>query len=93
MDNVDNVYERLSDIFKELNDKLNIIYDISSILKKTNTDLLKTDENIKELLNRITDFESKFLERMQKIYSILEFQDTRIKKLESIYNYTSISKN
>ncbi len=88
-----NQENKLSDFLLSLNEKLDLIYEISSILKKTNFEVLKTDENIQLLLDKVTALEGKVFNKLKNFVDIVKEQEKRIQRLEQFLYYNSYSKN
>ena len=88
-----NQENKLSDFLLSLNEKLDLIYEISSILKKTNFEVLKTDENIQLLLDKVTALEGKVFNKLKNFVDIVKEQEERIQRLEQFLYYNSYSKN
>ena len=85
--------KNINDLLNHLNDKLKMLQDISFVLRKTNSEILKTDENVKDLIDKLDKFESRFTYQINDIFSIIENQDKRIKNLERICSLNSFSRN
>ncbi len=84
---------QLSQVLFTLNEKLDVIYEISGILKKTNFEVLKTDESIQLLLNKVNKLEGKVFNKIKDLIDIVKTQEQRIKRLEQFIYYQSYSKN
>jgi len=85
--------DNIKEILFDINEKLKIILEISSILKKTNSEILKTDENVQLLLEKVDGFEKNFLNKVIRIASIMEEHENRLRRLENIYHNAAFSRN
>lgn len=89
----DNKDENIKEILHEISEKLKVVLEISSILRNTNSEIVKTDKNVQLLLEKVEGFEKNFLNRVLKIAAIMEEHENRLKRLENIYHNVSFSRN
>ncbi len=85
--------ENLGEILLGINEKLKIIQDLVQVIEKTKLDVLNTNESVKNLLEKINSFDLNFLTNMKSVYTILEEQNTKIKRLEKLYFHNGFSQN